>query len=207
MPLSKQKAKTFNNDNPLEMVEHETTKAHQALFDYAQMGMGRSLRKLIARYQLQEQEWTSFKNNPKGWPQDKPIPEPIPSKSWTVISGWSGKFLWQERVIRFDEIEREREALEFQNDRAKWSRRRKEFANAFFNKSVMALNALNMSKQELGDVTRAFKTALEEIRNEYGDDKGATPKGRIKLVEVVLAENGNIDVNVHGNKSDDEDED
>jgi hypothetical protein len=200
----------FDNDNPLALIAGETTKAHQALFDYAQMGLGRSLHKLIATYKKQEAEWIKFTADPKRWPKDEPIPAPIPSKGWTTISGWSGQYFWQERVIRFDEIERELDAKEFQTERAKWNRRRKELVGAFFNKTVQALAGLNMSKQELRDVTNAVKTSLDELRTEFGDDTGQAPAGRIKLVEVILAEDGSngIDVKVHRDRpAQDEDDD
>jgi len=190
----------FDKNDPLAVIEFETPKANRALFDYAHMGISRSLWKLIDKYKKQDDEWKRFEADPKHWPKDTPIPLPIPSKTWTTISGWSGVFFWQERVMRFDEIEMELESKEYLADRIRWARRRKELATGFFNKTVAALNALNINKQEMRDVTNAVKAALDEIRNEFGDDPEVKPKNRIKLVEVVLSQSvRGIDVKVLNN--------
>lgn len=214
MPVKHKPSPNFrwDDDKPLAIVApQETTKANQALFDYATMGIARSLRGLQARYREQEKEWTAFKSHPATWPQGQPIPEPIPTKSWTVISNWSIQYEWQARVARFDSMEREREVLEFQVERAKMAKKRRLLAEAFFNKTVNALKTLQVTPATITEVTRAFTAAMDQLRAEYGDENGSPiPGGKIKMVQVVLAEhpNGNtgIDVKVQTNQTDIPDE-
>jgi hypothetical protein len=101
----------------------------------------------------------------------------------------------------------ELEAKEYMADRIKWARRRKDLATGFFNKTVAALNALNINKQEMRDVTNAVKAALDEIRNEFGDDPDVKPTNRVKIVEVILSQSARgIDVKVHNNDGEPDDE-
>lgn len=67
-------------------VEGESRKARQALLDYAQMGSGRGLRKLHARYQAEEL---------------------APTRRLSSLLAWSSRFDWQARVARFDLAQQE----------------------------------------------------------------------------------------------------
>lgn len=203
---------TWDDDAPLKASGAETTKANQALFDYAQMGVARSLTRLIAMYERQEKQWTEFNRNPKDWVannKDKPIPVPIPSKSWTVISEWSMKFHWKERVAQFDEKERERLQLEFQVERSQVSQQRKTLAKAFFGKTVQAVQQLVPQGANFHETTRAVVASLEQLREEYGADTGAgSGGGDIKVLTVILAPDDDVKVKVKRKpKPEDEDDD
>jgi hypothetical protein len=73
--------------DPLKPVEGESSAASTALHDYAHMGYSRSLRKLHKKYEGME--------NP-------------PSGSYMTIAQWSKTLDWQDRIARWEELERMR---------------------------------------------------------------------------------------------------
>lgn len=175
----------FDKEDPLKIVEGETTKANQALFDYAQMGVARSLKKLVDKYQKQDKEWREYKQNPQSLKKGDPIPQPVPAKGWTTISNWSGEFLWQERVKKYDELERERQGLEFQSERLKWKKQRIDLAKAMFTKTAQAMASLNPKDAQWRDVSATFKTVMEQLRLEFGDEVNLEGGGTIvRVIEI-----------------------
>ena len=77
--------------NPLKRVEDgETASASQALYDYAHMGYNRSLKRLAEKYQDDEDP---------------------PTRSYETIAHWSSAFEWQDRVAKWEEIERRRDEM------------------------------------------------------------------------------------------------
>jgi hypothetical protein len=92
----------FNPDDPLARITRETRRANAALHDYALMGAGRSLDKLLSKYRNQ------FESNSETRP---------PTKRLGSLAAWSTTFHWQARVDRFDQIEHDKEL-------AKWEERR-----------------------------------------------------------------------------------
>lgn len=88
-------------------IEGETDKAYQAFCDYCAMGAGRSLSKLFAIYQRQNDEDTT---------------KPAPSRRWKSITDWSANNDWQIRVRTYDDAvrkERDEADLEIWKDRRK----------------------------------------------------------------------------------------
>lgn len=75
------------NYDPLERMPTETRRANQALHDYALMGPGRSLRKLIAVYheRIKGEKGAS-----------------IPTKQLNRLFEWSATHEWQSRIDEFD---------------------------------------------------------------------------------------------------------
>ncbi len=74
---------------PLKRLEEgETASASQALYDYAHMGYNRSLRALLEKYEGQEDP---------------------PTKSYMTLGHWSSSLDWQDRIARWEELERERD--------------------------------------------------------------------------------------------------
>jgi hypothetical protein len=91
----------FDTDNPLNRILGESKQANKALMDYAEMGGRRSIRDLFEFYSKQKLSENQADNPPTG----------KISTLWT----WSARHKWQERVARFDEIEkREREQKRIQ---------------------------------------------------------------------------------------------
>lgn len=92
---------TWSPDNPLALAPPETLKANAALNDYALLGSGRSLSKLVEVY----------RSRPEGGPTTK----------LSTLKDWSGKYDWQARIARYDAaVQAEaRAALE-----AQWLQRR-----------------------------------------------------------------------------------
>jgi hypothetical protein len=77
----------WDAEDPLKPVEGESSAASAALHDYAHMGYSRSLRKLHKRYEDMEDP---------------------PSGSYMTIAQWSKTLDWQDRVARWEELERMR---------------------------------------------------------------------------------------------------
>jgi len=84
----------WNPDDPLARVPKstdragETTKAHQSLIHYWELGPGRSLAKLVVGYQSQ--------------PKDSP--KQPPTRMLSTLKGWSVRHCWQARVARRVEL-------------------------------------------------------------------------------------------------------
>lgn len=96
----------WDGEEPLKRIDSETASAHKALLDYAHMGHIRSLRKLAEKYQDEE--------NP-------------PTKHVMTLTDWSRKHAWQDRVHRFDDIERQYEEMRWRE--RKDELRKKEWDN------------------------------------------------------------------------------
>lgn len=84
---------TWNRDDPLERMEGESKKSHDALHEYAVMGVGRSLRKLLESFNA------------------RPV---RPTRHWFTLSQWSRNFDWVARVERFDELNRAKAIAAFE---------------------------------------------------------------------------------------------
>jgi hypothetical protein len=67
-------------DDPLGRIKGETAKHHRALNDYAQLGAGRSLTKLLDHWKHQDR------------------PEPAPTRQLRTLKTWSAKYHWQARL-------------------------------------------------------------------------------------------------------------
>lgn len=93
----------WDDEDPLARMKGESAKANIALRDYWRMGPGRSLRKLLARYDKQAASESQAE-----------IP---PTAKWSTLCGWSAKFDWQRRIAA-------RAAIQAAADAAKWAARR-----------------------------------------------------------------------------------
>lgn len=113
------KTVSYLTDDPLAFAERpkwrdqktitirESKNCNAALQDYALMGMGRSLAKLLAQYEEAESN----------------LAQAVPTLSSNTLSYWSDYFAWQERVARWTEIQDAEELV-------RWQGRRDEIRNA-----------------------------------------------------------------------------
>lgn len=85
----------FDQDAPLNRIKNETQKSHDAFMDYFLMGAGRSLRKLIKRYQNIEQLWDEHETLSP------------PTRHFTTLGNWATRRHWQARIARQTEIDNE----------------------------------------------------------------------------------------------------
>lgn len=126
--------------NPLEKTAGETAKANQALVDYALLGASRSLSILHRTY-------------------TEDAPKKASKKAFCnlrTLKEWSTKYAWQERVARFDALQRA-EALEAWHARAEDLRDREwKLAQALMDK------AEQMLKFPLAEVERTNKVETSE---------------------------------------------
>ncbi len=98
---------TFIREKPLDRCQGEGLRANIALHDYAFMGPGRSLRKLLAIYVRRQ-------NDDKA--NTGVIQEP-PTQRFTTLDHWSSHYKWQERIAAWETIQ-QREAEQ------RWQERR-----------------------------------------------------------------------------------
>lgn len=181
----------FDKDNPLVSVPGEPEKANKALHDYAMLGVARSFSKLLERYKLDSKAATKYRQNPAAWPQDKPIPVTPPTQRGTTVAVWSGKYGWQARCARWDELQREIERREYESLRREMRMKRVDLLRGTFGKVVAAVNALDPNKATWQDAVGALKTVGAEMRIELGDDAdnsndGAGGGRRIATVVIEL---------------------
>lgn len=115
---------SWDYDAPLVRVKGETSKASQALWDYAQMGAGRSLAKLIEAYQ----------SDPEGTPDPAREAQP-PTTRLRTLKAWSVRYDWQARVARWDQLQKEAEA-------GQWEERREAFRQRAYDIADQALERL-----------------------------------------------------------------
>ena len=90
----------WKQDDPLTRCTRETRKSNIALWDYALMGPGRSLGKLVSKYRLNAE----------------PLP---PTRQHSRLKIWSTRYHWQDRVSAW-------EAIKTAEDEAQWDERRRE---------------------------------------------------------------------------------
>lgn len=147
-------ATTFDASDPLSRVAGETAKANLALRDYAMMGPGRSLDKLLDRYQSAAEE--------------------RPTMRRATLVAWSTRYAWQARVEALDAAFREQMAKVEVTERLKSHRRRVkrlEVLGMVADKALAQFNEKLAKKTvTLGDVARAIEIANRGLAAEYGDD-------------------------------------
>lgn len=135
----------FDPDNPLAQVPEETLRANAALNDYAALGAGRSLEKLV-------QSWAGSG----------------PTRHLATVKEWSSKYSWQERIARYHEllIARQREETE-----RRWVARREEererawgFANKLIERAEQMLSFPLATVEKVSNTRREGTNIIVEER-------------------------------------------
>lgn len=108
----------FDRESPLERSGRESLRANQALRDYALMGPGRSLRKLLRQYREQSESRARALAAGGLRQPGESLAEP-PTLREASLMTWSAAYAWQERVATWD-------ALLDAQVRARWSQRKAE---------------------------------------------------------------------------------
>ncbi len=85
----------WDKEDPLRRIEGETVRANQALKDYASLGAGRTVNKLLDKY----------KNHVI-------VGENPPSRNYMVMARWSTKYFWLDRVGAWQDLQ-QKEAQTF----------------------------------------------------------------------------------------------
>lgn len=94
----------FDRENPLARIARESESANQSLDDYAKMGPGRSLAKLLERYAADATKRGQIANG-----EGTGIPPVPPTLSLKTLGGWSKKYRWVDRVAAWVALEREKD--------------------------------------------------------------------------------------------------
>ena len=97
----------FDNDAPLNRIKGESRKAHNAFMTYFQMGVARSLRDLLEKYQKQDNEYKQEIDENEQQDSNEQATEKPPTLSWWTIGNWSKNNHWQVRITRQTEIDNE----------------------------------------------------------------------------------------------------
>lgn len=150
-------AAPFNPDAPLERIKRETVRAHKAFIDYALTGSRRSLRLLLERYRREDSQWTK---NPTKYTQP-------PTTRWTTIANWSKRYQWVERAKAFDLVQRERELIDYEQERDAWRKKRRRLIDASFVKTNNALIGTEMEGVTFHTLINALRTLNKEVRMEF----------------------------------------
>ena len=95
---------SWDYGNPLARAKGELRSANSALWDYVQMGAGRSLRKLRDAYEALEEE---HQGDTDVAPHAREHP---PTTVLRTLKRWSSRYQWQDRLSRWEELEREEHA-------------------------------------------------------------------------------------------------
>jgi len=166
--------------------EPESAAASEALRDYAEMGVNRSLRSL---HRLYTEQAANHKKRRDG----KPLAMKPPTSSLQTLYTWSVEFEWQARVKRWEAIQRQRDQDAYEVDRREWRKRRMDTAKAALGVTGAALALLQehkMKPREIVDVDgkkhvyppaildelklpgviHALEEATALLRKEFGDD-------------------------------------
>lgn len=162
----------FDPNDPLALCKGEDEKSNKVLNDYAMMGVARSYRKLIDRYQQDNVKLTKYLSNTTAWPKDEPIPVKAPSVRLMSFNNWGKKFKWQERVEVWDALERAKERKEYEADRIAWKQRRLDFYKASFGKAIEFLQKVDTKTQtmEFSELMNTIKIISSEMRLELGEN-------------------------------------
>ena len=111
---------TFDPDNPLARCKGETRKAHDALQDYWRMGSGRSIRKLLQKY-------------------NEPDTELPPTRHFATLAGWSARYAWQARIDRAKEIDDDALQREWEKRREEWKQEEWDIAASLLERAKQML--------------------------------------------------------------------
>lgn len=96
----------FDPENPLGRCPGESLRANQALRDYALLGPGRSIRKLLEEYQEQKRVQTEYKASTEKSALRQPgAPPPAPPTTrLATLASWSADGQWLDRVAAWEEL-------------------------------------------------------------------------------------------------------
>lgn len=155
------------NQPPLCREKGETTKANKALRDYAQMGVSRSLHKLLQTY---------IKSGMLN----------TPTTCLRTLANWSVKYRWQERCQTFDDLERQKEARAFEQAQWDWRQKRLDMTKVIYGKLGVAVNAYKPQAETLSQLAHVLRIVNDELRLAFGE--------QVQQVEVtVQGDLGGID--------------
>lgn len=130
----------------IEKLQGESAKSYQALQDYWNMGAGRSLKSLIARYQEMESP---------------------PTSRYSTLANWSSVHNWKERIEReIIDIANENEEIA-QEERAKLYKRQFDIINNALQVEEQArgsINYENMSVAQYTSLINAVHKMLADLR-------------------------------------------
>ncbi|HML22101.1 MAG TPA: hypothetical protein PKD09_10645 [Aggregatilinea sp.] len=129
-----------------EQLASETNKAYAAFMDYCRLGPGRSLAKLLDRYQTET----------KPGPDLPPIVPP--TKRLATLKDWSGRFDWQKRVEAWDKAQDEAE-------QALWEARRRRIREADW---TAGESLRKLAAQLLEQTPQFFKTTRRLVKGQNG---------------------------------------
>lgn len=130
---------------PLEKMPQETSKANQALVDYAALGSGRSFAKLIERYQK--------------------VPKTCPTTRLNTLKGWSVKYEWQARVARQEELMQQEQVAQW-DERVKELREREwKLSMSLMDKAEQMLKFPLAEKTVHEETSEDGKTIVKQIFN------------------------------------------
>lgn len=160
--------------DPLARIENETHRAHEAFVDYATMGVGRSMRKLIRRYE----EILATGHQP-------------PTKSWNTLSAWSVTYRWQERVTVYDQAIRQEKDASFRAMQEEWKKNRLDLLQATFAKMTKTFPGISFSKMRATEFISAMLMVNKDLRFELGEET-EFKDGGVGMVKVVLEMPGKV---------------
>lgn len=148
---------TYDPADPLDRQTNESRKANSALRDYALMGGGRSLAKLLNIYLTQAATVAP------------------PTRFLNTLKTWSNNYLWQERVAIYEQIKRA-------EDDVLWQDRRRELIEKDFN---TANQLRDLSQKILDEAPRFLKSTRRVIPAQYDKD-GVMTHAEQQIITVAL---------------------
>lgn len=161
----------WNPENPLAPIDGETDKANQGLHDYALMGRHRALKKLAEKYEEDE------RRRARG---DTSVPDP-PTLSEYTINNWSAKYDWQNRVLQWEMLQRER-------DEELWQQRRDQVRDDDWTHATklrnLALRIIDAAPAFINRTRKVVDEGKPEIRDLTGE---VLEKGRPREIVVTVA--------------------
>lgn len=145
----------WESDDPLLRASGETRRANAALRDYCLMGEGRSVRRLHARYREQGGGDSQAK---------KP-----PTLYLNTLFGWSSRYDWVARSIRFDQLEQERELREWRDRRREDREIRIKMLESLRAKMIKGLQYAEPQTLDWHELIAGVRMVTTELRHEFGE--------------------------------------
>lgn len=157
-------------DDPLARMPGETVRANLALRDYARMGPGRSLLRLVERY------------------QSRSLVERPPYRSYSSLHRWSRRCGWAERAARFDELQDAALEVTWQQRRQEEREREWQVASSLLATAERLLDEAETLDWRGVDAARLADVGAKLARLAAGmttDQTAVTVSGPIRWIEVV----------------------
>jgi hypothetical protein len=169
--------KDWDREHPLRRCPkgYESNRANEALMEYAMMGYGRTVPKLLELFK---------ERNSRG--------VKVPTLSKATCHAWSFRHQWVKRTQRWHDLRREAEIQAFEEMRIESRKERVGILKVYKDKILEAISGTNPAKVNWGDIRVALSAFLEQTRIEFGEGPQGNQEDTAFLKQTIMFDLSNL---------------